>query len=1171
MGDYHNHDVWNLEDGVEISRAELEQKFVGLLKKIGVDNQAKIETLQREIVDEDKARYMKFCHSVEEEDEVFTKFDEKMLRNLDNEHTIDCIKILALKHRILNGSEEWVQSFIGCLGIPLLVETIDNCLESNPVSINALFEVIQCIYRILELMNLEVITNARGALNAIVMSLDYQHGALAAVVLELLNAILMASANPDIAVEALDGLLQLSKKRGEDERGLLFLANGVASHDLNIRFQSLRFVNTLLMKLDFVNRMRLRKILGRAGLSTAIDQHRQPADIGVNHKATYDPMATAGSINTELCAVEVVCSMKPECAGIAEEAWRDPSTFETMQEIFTYKVVLNSELLSFYKAKSEEEVAEANCNGDYAVISDEVLFHTEALTVPVSCIKNIAGFCTDSQCQGELANLFRVELTDGTTLNFGFGSDEERESLAVGFDRAISRKKAQLSVWSKIETKKQSTTEDWRKQIEVHDIVVEQELTKVQGILTARHGNDEVLEYSHALLDFAYFRIENMFPDQLQTQTPQQKALLSGVERSMSAVGTSAVSLKPAPPAVGGGSINNSSSAAAVATGGSDEVSYGPDTTGLPAELVEKLPKLATMFRIAGPAGPNAVRQRMVVDGFSNAFIDEFIRHQQAASGHGGASIAPPRPPPPQAPRVAVEPLDTSGLTPAQIERLDAFSKMLKMKQPEAAVRQRMAAENIPASFIDKFIIYKTSGGGENPDTAVDTGSNDSAPAVPCPDTSMLSAELAGQVEAMGKLFKMLGAGTATQRMTALQFPEDFIKAFIAWKVSASGGPAPAAPSAVDDTGAAGAGKGATAGKGADPAPAVTYNLPARLNHANALNLNMHTAHVAFRPPHQQAVSNSRLWKNIAEVKVDVEEINKTFAVAGPANNRNVETSAVAVSAADDGKKAGAGPGKIANIADAIAGAKLKKKSDDGECVFPLKYDRYAEIAAKLENPALDLKPLDRVYRQLVELEPQTLTASRTAEFTALMPTEDEAKKIEKSSESERRNDEVCHLFEVFIRVPRYEDRLRCHLTVFNLIDSLPELFAKYDECYQRANDALGLITQSLPDIGVYLSYAISVLNYLNAGRSNAAAYAIGLEELNGLAAVRAPNAPANRPSYSVLHVIDEQLRKAGPTCPGLFFKKAAWDAGIFTLAEDAAKQVCVWAPRFKLRFVSLN
>jgi hypothetical protein len=97
------------------------------------------------------------------------------------------------------------------------------------------------------------------------------------------------------------------------------------------------------------------------------------------------------------------------------------------------------------------------------------------------------------------------------------------------------------------------------------------------------------------------------------------------------------------------------------------------------------------------------------------------------------------------------------------------------------------------------------------------------------------------------------------------------------------------------------------------------------------------------------------------------------------------------------------------------------------------------------------------------------------------------------------------------------------------------------------------------------------VVNYLNAGRSNAAAYAIGLEELNGLAAVRAPNAPANRPSYSVLHVIDEQLRKAGPTCPGLFFKKAAWDAGIFTLAEDAAKQVCVWAPRFKLRFVSLN
>ena len=52
-----------------------------------------------------------FDNSVLDADPYFSSEDEKMIEIMDVERSIDCIRLLTLKHRILNASKEWMSSF----------------------------------------------------------------------------------------------------------------------------------------------------------------------------------------------------------------------------------------------------------------------------------------------------------------------------------------------------------------------------------------------------------------------------------------------------------------------------------------------------------------------------------------------------------------------------------------------------------------------------------------------------------------------------------------------------------------------------------------------------------------------------------------------------------------------------------------------------------------------------------------------------------------------------------------------------------------------------------------------------------------------------------------------------------------------------------------------------
>jgi hypothetical protein len=1119
----------NVLDRMKNTMNLVTDQFGNLLRTLGVVDEEKISLLQGQLMYQDKQRYLDICEDVLSGAQFFTKKDEKLVRTLDREHTIDCVSILALKHRILHGSDSWIDCFVSCGGVAVLVETIDNCLEAQPVNSNALFEVIQCFYRVLEVVQLDEITKTRGAVHACVMALNFEHGALAAVVLELLNAICLVGSAVSIVQEVTAALQQISMNNSEGETGnptYSFLVTGAGSSDLNIRFNALRFINSLLMKKNLADRLQFRKLLCRAGISAAVGRHRGIPAAGIDHNAAVSPTAAFDTISADACYFQCICHIFPECEGY-DQPWFEE--FVGMQDLMNYQVTLTSDVLLLRVEVEEDSDVETVDGGN------GVKFAAKAFEVPVSAIKNIAAFCTNDEVQAEAEYLFRAELIDGTVLNFVFETDDDQGALGSAFDNAIARKKAQLSVWSKIETKKYCAVQDWNTQVELFDRLVEDEAALIQKQLEG----GGFLQGGHAILDFAICRTEEMGP-----QYGHQSVMMKCIQTCIYDIGTVGITQKP---------LSLSSGHTTLESGEHAAVSSGPDTAGLSAELIEKLPKLEILLRMRGE---DTVRQKMCLDGFSNDFVEKFILSK---SGKKAAFVTAAAEPSLQVSPVTATStsLDLSGLTEALKSRLPAMEMLLKASKNPEAVHKKMTAENFPSAFIEQFLASKLS-----PSSHASEASAEVQPAIPVPvstslDTSCLQKAQIERLGAMEKLFKMSKSKDIVRmKMTNELFPADFIELFLTVH-SGNSSLQSSAELPVPSAGNASSDKFSSGPVTVQPPKSTvnTFNLPSRLEHGGAGT----RLAVQFRAPVLEAVNRSRLWKNMSEVAVNFDEVGSAFAV----NEADCRSAAVAGlgpgSAAEDTQqtsgisRSGAGPVKMSNIADQILGAKLKGKSN-ATYVFRESMDpRYELIASKL--PAL--RPFEQVRNQLVQLNSEQLSKASSLELNRIVPNSEEIRMMDKATPAVRAADEFCQFFDAIITVPRYEERLRLHLRVFALQEQVPTLITTFEDSIKDITTAVGLINNSTGDIMCYLGYALSFCNYLNAGRANAGAYGISIEELLRLQTIRATDIPTGRASYSVLHAVDDMMRKSNAP---FFFKNSAWDAGILTLAMGATENVRLYS-----------
>jgi hypothetical protein len=118
-------------------------------------------------------------------------------------------------------------------------------------------------------------------------------------------------------------------------------------------------------------------------------------------------------------------------------------------------------------------------------------------------------------------------------------------------------------------------------------------------------------------------------------------------------------------------------------TNGPPTTTATPVPAAAPAVVDERFAKYVKMQKML-PEG--AVRQKMMVDGFTEAEIEGFFS-VGSASAAASTPAAGPKPP---------------SLTPAEAIKFAKYEKMLKML-PEGAVRQKMTSEEVAPEDIEKF------------------------------------------------------------------------------------------------------------------------------------------------------------------------------------------------------------------------------------------------------------------------------------------------------------------------------------------------------------------------------------------------------------------------------------------------------------------------------------
>jgi hypothetical protein len=1163
----------NVEDEMYDEMANVDDKFVRLLNKFGVQDDAQIQRLVDGFDVSDKVAYLDFCVDVYERHEKFTNNDELMLRTLDNDHTVDCIRILALWHRIQHADHEWLESFCRCGGVSVLVETIDNCLSMAPKNVQALLKVIQCIHTVISKHSLEVVTSTRGAIHACVMSLDFKFAPLAVDVLELLNTFCLS---PDLeASEEVYSALQLLSKKVDDpaQQPFSFLINAVRSDAAGIRFSALQFINRLMSQMNQLDKnsaMHFRLALTKAGLPAAIDAHRAGAAALVDEEMEdfVEPAIEEDKCRVPGCSVE----MKADTSAVASV-----SIFSGMEDILPYTVSLDKDNLSFWSENAEHTEDDDQDQSQEAEHGPTGTRKPD-FVVPVSSIKNIVEYCGDPELQANYDQIFRIDMSDGTKLCFPFGAgDELWETWITALPHAILRKKLELAVWpsqtpyattpARAATPGISLVEPttlWKKQVDLYDLLLRQEkinMTNFKG--------KKLFQYAYYVLDYNMCTI-------LQQADPTAQADLMArnieILTQLASIGLGKAPPPPPPPApsvVDDGELRKVRAELAAANEHNAALQREKD------HLSESL-RISSAAAAANAADVDAAEASRTAMSQMNELKDNRIqslqdenrklleRLQAAAADHETRMQALQ-----EETRQLQERLQTA--TAAASADAAAVSTPAAASPAQQAATPGVEESPVGGKNALSALFAKRANLGDSPtrppaestsSAAVAVTASDPAPAPAAASSDdgdeLLNALSADMREKYAKYVRMAKSGVPPAAVRGKMQGDSFSPQYIDKVFAQANIAATPAEEATVDTSAN-----------------VASKFPARKQHA-ADPTRQRTAVPVKKVPVVEAYK-STLWRNIAELDLNWEDVDSAFttvveapapgseAAAGAAGNKRMSVRAplqpaaegVEAESGDSPVKAGSGGAgggnllaelaKKAKMLNAFAPSKVHKPFTAGVS------QRYGAILDDIKQ--FKLVPFEALRSQLVSLSAD-LTVEKCAMLLRHSPTDEELEQLARPdgcSEEDRKENPVIQLFTMLSSIPRCKERIQFHLTVARNTEKLQDLVREMNTSIRNAQTGIELLNANRPHLTAFFSVVLSICNYLNVKQSAATAYALTLESMMKLITVRtrSTNKP---PNYSVLHAVDEQMKKVKKP---LFWKDGEnWDAGSLALATAGANAV---------------
>lgn len=204
---------------------------------------------------------------------VFSKSDEDLVTTFKSQRSTDSILLLVLKYRIANATSDWMHGFTALKGISVIVEHMDNCLDRvplNDIDACALYELCLCMKYVMRTEGLAVVANTRGAIDAFIMSLNFEYKLLALEILELLSVCCFKGG--EVAVwEIQQGFLHLAQVRNEEPYAVL-VDLMASSDDLEMQGAVLGFINTLIMnEKSLSERMNIRNSLHALNFEVAYE------------------------------------------------------------------------------------------------------------------------------------------------------------------------------------------------------------------------------------------------------------------------------------------------------------------------------------------------------------------------------------------------------------------------------------------------------------------------------------------------------------------------------------------------------------------------------------------------------------------------------------------------------------------------------------------------------------------------------------------------------------------------------------------------------------------------------------------------------------------------------------------------------------------------------------
>ncbi len=1155
----------SIEDVMANEMASVDDSFVRLLHKFGVREESHISRLLHDLEAPEKMAYLAFCVDVYEGNVKFTNNDESMLRTLDNDHTVDCIRILALSHRIQHADHEWLESFVRCGGVSVLVETVDNCLSMTPKNVHALLKVIQCIRTVISKHSLEVVTSTRGAIHACVMSLDFKFGPLAVDVLELLNTFCGVSETVDAAAEVYSALQLLSKKvdAAATDRPFSFLVRAVQSDNASIRFSALQFINRLMMQLqgDMNEAIHFRLALTKAGLPEAINAHRSAVDAH-----TDAPMEefTEPAISKDKCVKYDSCiDMK------ADTSAASGSRFEGMDDVLQYTVELDGDNLSFWiehADNDDEEFQEQTADNATSRAVGSSREGAPDFVVPVSSIRNIVEYSGDAELQANYDQIFRVDMSDGTKLNFPFGASTANQERWVewisALQHAVLKKKLELAVWPPQSVFASSTRSVatpglpvfdqaslWKKQVELNDLLLNKEKINMNNLKGKR-----LFQYAYYVLDYNMCAILQKPEDKQAEMIARSIEILTQLTRVSLATATPASSA-----AVDDGELRKAKAEAASACAKISALEREVE------HLTESL-KMATAAAAAATASAaspavaasQALSSELALKDNRIEFLEEETKRlldklqaATAAAASNAAALA-------AATAASAAATPTQAATPGVEDFGNDLAHRLKVSEgadaPPKPASKPAAAAGFGALFAQ--IQQKRAPGADNEAGSTADASSSVAPAATAvaddEDGAPLSELSTDMQEKYNSCLRMaknrVPAGAIRIKMEGFQFPAKYIDKLFRQANLGDAGVSSAA-AAVDPNAGAGAAKLFVARKQhtADPTRQ-------RLN-------------VPVKKVVAMDAAKSSLWRNIEEQDLNWGDLDTDFStvVEPPAAAAAAEAPAVEASdkkakavviippASDDASTsspAGKG-GMFAQLQQAakqrasLGGAGGKTKPFTASKITP----RYGTIIDDIKQ--YKWAPADALRKLIKDLDTDKLKVEACLVLQRSFPTEEELETLATCTEEDLKDNPVAEFFTTLNKIPRCKERIQFHVAVCKLSEKLESLAADMGAAIRNVHNGVKLLQDCRPQIASFFSMVLSICNYLNVKQANAAAFAITLESMTRLGTVRSK--VAGRQDYTVLHAVDEQMKKSKKQ---LFWQDGEWDIGTLSLAAAGSNSV---------------